>query len=134
MFETRIRIWWWTTGMLATISIIGLCARTFGWYHEYWFTDVFLHTLSGAMFALFWLGLSFGEKYQSKAILSLTLAMAGVFGSYFWELWEFGGAYILPGIAIAYVPDLGDSLGDIACGMFGGLIIALIYSLKTSKH
>lgn len=125
MFNKRIRLWWSTVGLLALISVMGLCARLFGWYHEYWFTDVILHTLSGGMFALLWLSLSFGEKYKSKVIFFLTLAMAGVFGSYFWELWEFGGTYILPGIAIAYIPNLGDSLSDIACGMVGAVITAL---------
>lgn len=127
MFKTRTHIWWSTAGLFTIISAIGLCARMFGWYDEYWCTDVVLHTLSGGMFGLFWLGLTFEENYKSKFILLLTLAMAGVFGSYIWELWEFCGTWILPGIAIAYVPMLGDSLSDMACGMFGALIIALTY-------
>jgi hypothetical protein len=127
VFISRTRLWWSTVGLLAIISVIGLCARLLGWYQEYWFTDVILHTLSGGMFALFWLSLSFEEKYRSKVIFFLTLAMAGVFGSYFWEVWEAGGTYILPGVAIAYEPNLSDTLNDIACGMFGALVIALIY-------
>ncbi|HUQ29901.1 MAG TPA: hypothetical protein VM103_00030 [Candidatus Paceibacterota bacterium] len=134
MFISRTRLWWSTAGLLAFISVIGLFARQLGWYHEYWFTDVILHTLSGAMFALFWLGLSFEEKYKSKIVFFLTLAMAGVFGSYFWEVWEFGGIYILPEVAIAYIPNLSDSLSDIACGMLGALIIALTYWPRVSNR
>lgn len=130
MFKIRARIWWLTAGLFLFISVMGLCAHTFGWYHKYWFADIVLHTLSGGMFALFWLGLSYKEKYKSKLILLLTLTMAGVFGSYIWELWEFGGAYILPGIAIAYAPNLSDALGDIACGMFGALVVAITYLAK----
>ena len=134
MLDTRAHLWWSTAGLLALISVLGLCARLLGWYHEYWFTDVILHTLSGSMFALFWLGLSFKETYTSKLIFFLTLAMVGVFGSYFWEVWEFGGTYLLPGIAIAYEPNLGDALSDIACGMFGALAVALVYQLRVRNR
>lgn len=130
MFETRKRIWYVTAGLFAIICVIGLCARLFGWYDHYWFTDVILHTLAGGMFGLFWLGLTYGEYSNSRFIFLLTVAMAGVFGSYLWELWEFCGTYILPGIAIAYVPMLGDSLSDMACGMLGALIVGFMYWLK----
>ncbi|MEO6536218.1 MAG: hypothetical protein ABIT47_00865 [Candidatus Paceibacterota bacterium] len=134
MLKTRTRIWWSTAVLLAFISVAGLCAHALGWYQEYWFADVILHTLSGGMFGLFWLGLTYKEEYKSKLIFILTITMAGVFGSYFWELWEFGGAYILPGIAIAYLPDLADTLSDIACGMCGALIVGVMYFLQTSKR
>lgn len=133
MFASRTRLWWSAAGLLAIISVIGLFARLLGWYHEYWFTDVVLHTLSGGVFALLWLGLSFEEDYRSKVISFLTLAMAGVFGSYFWEVWEAAGTYILPGIAIAYEPNLGDALSDIACGMFGALMVGFAYELQVRR-
>lgn len=134
MFETRNHIWWSTAVLLAIISILGVCAHSLGWYHEYWFADIFLHTLSGVMFAFFWIALSYDETHTSKLIFLVTLTMAGVVGSYFWELWEFGGAYILPGIAIAYEPNLADSLGDIACGMVGAMVVAGMSWSKISKR
>lgn len=105
-----------------------------GWYQEYWFTDIILHTLSGGMFGLFWVWFTYKEAYRSKFIFLVTVTMAGVFGSFFWELWEFGGAYILPGIAIAYEPNLADSLGDIACGMLGAFVVSLVYIPSLTKR
>jgi hypothetical protein len=134
MFKTRTRIWWQTAVLFAIISVIGLCAHAFGWYQEFWYMDIILHTLSGVMFGLFWLGLTYKEKIESNFISLLTITMAGVFGSFLWELWEFGGAYILPGIAIAYTPDLADSLGDIACGMGGAFVLAVMNWLISTRR
>ncbi len=133
MFKIRSKIFGVTSVLFIAISILGVCAHSLGWYQDYWYADIILHTLSGIMFALFWIGSTYNETPKSKLSYLISIVMAGVFGSYLWELWEFGGAYILPGIAIAYTPNLADSLGDIVCGMFGALFIAGIYWFNSKK-
>lgn len=134
MLTSRTHIWCITAVLFTIICVGGICAHTLGWYHEFWFADIVLHTLSGVMLGLFWIGLTYKETVRSNLVFLLAVVMAGVFGSYVWELWEFGGAYILPGIAIAYAPDLRDCLSDIACGMVGGLLVGGIYLLTIRKR
>jgi hypothetical protein len=134
MFKTRRSLWWSAAGLTAVVAIVAFFARLLGWYGAYWFTDVILHTISGVTLAFFWLALTYKEKYASKFTFFLTLAMAGAFGSYFWEVYEYIGIYFVPEAAAFYVPELGDSLGDIGCGILGALAVALIYWPKARNR
>lgn len=97
-------------------------ARHNGWYNTYWYTDVILHLVSGVMFSYLWSWLSRGTTYSSWWILGLSTIAFATLGSVVWEFWEYGGHLILPAQTNFYVPALGDTLGDIFCGLLGGAL------------
>ncbi len=104
-------------------------SRKTGYYNSFWFTDILLHILSGVGFGFIFLALLNNQKV-SKLVLSLSLVSFCVFGSYIWELWEFSGWRLIPSDLPFYNPILSDSLGDIACGMGGGLLVIIYLFLK----
>ncbi len=113
-----------------SIALLGLVAlgawlsRHYGWYNSYWFVDITLHIVSGIMFGLFWLGIHSRSEFGSKWSLFISTIAFATFGSVLWEFWEFEGWKIMPAHTQFYFPILSDTLGDIASGMFGGLLLA----------
>jgi hypothetical protein len=108
--------------------LVGLgswAAKSFGFYSEYWFTDVILHALAGLAFGFIWTGLT-AKTARSKVVIIVGAAGLAVLGSVLWEVWEYAGWQIIPGKMRAYVPELGDSLADILCGLLGGLAAGLL--------
>jgi hypothetical protein len=116
-----------STACFAFVALGSFVSRHMGWYNSYWFTDIVLHTVSGVAFSLIWLGIA----RRSANLISLLGGVSfAVFGSVLWEFWEFGGWKLIGRLTPFYVPQLADTLGDISCGMIGGLLIALIVVLK----
>lgn len=108
------------------IVLIGSAlARQNGWYHEYWFTDVILHFLSGVGLGALWIWMIQGEK-MTAVIRVLSAAAFAVLISFFWEAWELWGWMLRPDFARHYIPELGDSLTDIAWGMLGAIVLILL--------
>lgn len=113
---------------MALFLLVGLgawIARSEGWYNSYWFVDIILHTVSGIAFGLAWIGVQ-EKKSQTPLTLLLGTTSFAAFGSVLWEFWEFAGWRITPSHTHFYIPELGDTLGDIACGIAGGMIVALL--------
>lgn len=111
-------------GLFTFVALGAWAARTLGFYAAYWYTDIIFHVASGAGFGLIWLALNQrGEKRR----LMLVLGAAGfaVLGSLVWELWEFAGWRLFPSQIRYYIPELGDTLGDLFCGLLGGILPAL---------
>lgn len=104
------------------VSIGSLLSRHFGWYNDYWFTDIILHTLSGCGFASLWLAF---QKNEAKILTILGATSFATLGSVLWEFWEFAGWRLTPAQVPFYIPQLGDTLGDICCGMVGGFVVSL---------
>lgn len=100
-----------------------------GWYSEYWFTDITLHTISGVWLAL--LAISFLK--DRGFILLVSATSFAVFGSVLWEFWEFAGWRLTPAQVPFYIPQLPDTLGDICCGMVGGFVVSLVIVLFSRK-
>lgn len=112
--------------ILFTAVYIGAWAsRSFGWYNEYAFTDIMLHIVSGAAFGLMWLGFMKDSRNQFWVICIGGMSFA-TFGSVMWEFWEFAGWRVTPSQLRFYIPELGDTLGDILCGMIGGAVVSLL--------
>jgi hypothetical protein len=112
---------------LLIFALVGLgswSAKSLGLYDAHWYTDVILHLASGIGFGFIWTALT-GKSGRSKIILILGAASAAVLGSFLWELWEFAGWRIIPGRMRDYVPELGDSLVDILCGLAGGVMAGI---------
>lgn len=106
------------------VAIGSLFSRLFHLYDAYWFTDIVLHTLSGAGFGFFWFFLEKGVGSRYTAALgSISFA---VFGSLLWEYGELGAWQFLPFYAPFYSPNFFDTVGDITCGLVGGALSALI--------
>lgn len=112
---------------LSLFVIVGVgawLARSFGFYNSYWFTDVALHAVSGAGFGLIWLAMN--QSVEKRFwMLALGAASFAVLGSVAWEIWEFAGWRVTPSHMRFYIPELGDSLGDICAGFIGGLMLAM---------
>lgn len=114
--------------LFAVVGIGTLLCRSFGWYNEYWFADIVLHTLSGLGFGFAWLWLCRGRV--PALIAGIGAIGFACLGSVIWEWWEFFGWHITPSHARFYIPELGDTLGDIACGVLGGIISSFSYRKK----
>lgn len=116
------------TASVTLFIFVGLgawIARSQGWYNAYWFVDVTLHTISGIAFGLMWIGVQ-EKKSQTPFTLLLGTSSFAAFGSVLWEFWEYAGWRITPSHTRFYIPELGDTLSDIFCGIVGGLVVALI--------
>jgi hypothetical protein len=122
----------YSIGLFVLVGIGTYFARTLGFYNTYWFTDVILHTISGVAFGFLMLSIIGKEKISRKLEFFILIGFA-VFGSYVWEVWEFSGFHIMPGVTEFYTPELGDSLGDIACGMLGAILLSILRFLKSLK-
>ena len=110
--------------IFAFVGIGTLFTRHYGWYNEYWYTDVILHTVSGIGFGCIWFGLNKTTHVSYMGILG-AISFA-TFGSVLWEFWEYAGWHIVPSHARYYIPELGDTLSDIFCGLCGGALSPLI--------
>jgi hypothetical protein len=107
-------------GLSICVALGSWAARHFGLYARYWYTDIILHTSSGVAFGLVWLGFNKGERRWW--MLMMGAASFAVLGSVAWEVWEFAGWRLMPGHMRFYIPELGDTLGDICCGFLGGIL------------
>lgn len=116
------------------IVVAHFVAKNNGLYGSYALTDIILHTLSGIMLGYFWMWLL--QKYgpNSMLISLVSIVSFAVAGSALWEVWEYGGWSFVPNVTNAYIPVLTDSLGDIVCGLVGGIIAALIYGVNRSRE
>jgi hypothetical protein len=118
--------------LLLVVSAGSFLSRHFGWYSTYFFTDIILHTLSGIMFGYLWL--AFINKSNISSLITFsTIILFAVFGSFLWEVWEYGGYVFFPAHVEFYKPEIGDSLGDIASGMLGGILAGVINFFGTRK-
>lgn len=111
--------------LFAFVALGSWVARQTGWYNDYWYTDIILHTAAGMAFGLFWIALHHRAGTPLWLIWVGAVAFA-VFSSVLWEFWEFAGWRVTPSHMRFYIPELGDTLGDLACGMAGGLMSGLI--------
>ncbi|MDQ3089649.1 MAG: hypothetical protein M3Q24_00650 [bacterium] len=112
--------------LLLLIGLGHLISRKEGYYGSIWYTDIILHITAGVAIGLIWIGLVGKPKTISDYIL---IALFAVFGSYLWEIWEFTGLHVIPDKLI-YIPELGDSLGDIAAGFVGGTLLSVYLYFK----
>ena len=102
-------------------------ATGFGWYREYWMTDIILHTSSGVLSACIWIWLT-EKHFSDRLFLACTsIVTTTLFAAFLWEVWEFGFWGIVPKIFHTYSPTLSDSLSDMSFGLLGGLIVSLFY-------
>lgn len=117
--------------LFVIVAVASVISRHMGWYSDYWFTDIILHTISGVALGLAWMGIT----KQESVILKVAGAMSfASFGSVLWEFWEFAGWRIMPTHTQFYIPELADTLGDICCGMIGGFVVSLIVVLFTNRR
>lgn len=126
-----MKYYFYTSSFL--FGLVGLGAwlsRSMGWYNDYWYTDVILHTLSGAALGFLWIVIS-QKDVSSKIVLCVGVVSFTVFGSVLWEFWEFAGWMITPSRTQFYLGKLDDTLLDIFCGAIGGLISAGAHAVVT---
>ncbi len=116
--------------LLLLIGLGHFISRREGYYVSFWYTDIILHITAGVAIGLVWIGLV-GKPKRIPDYISITLF--AVFGSYLWEIWEFTGLHVIPDKLI-YIPEIGDSLGDIAAGMTGGILLSITEFFKKSSN
>lgn len=73
-----------------------------------------------------WLWFIRGTRMNVFAIY-ISLASFAVLGSFLWEVWEASAWQIIPE-TMQYIPELNDSLLDIACGLIGGIIVGVLHA------
>ncbi len=114
---------WISAVLFAVVAIGSWAARNWGFYNEYWYTDVILHLIAGM--ALGFLATAFDRREKRRLGVILISIGAAVLGSFLWEVWEFAGWRIMPAHTRFYTPELADSLSDMACGLAGGLALGV---------
>lgn len=115
--------------LFSFVAVGSWFCRSLGWYTSYWYADVILHFVSGITFALCWFGMA-KQCTSNSWILFLGAVGFAVFGSVLWEFWEYAGWHITPTHARFYIPELGDTLSDIFCGLSGAVFISSILSMR----
>lgn len=108
--------------IFAIVAVGAWLSRTLGWYNDYWYTDVILHTLSGIALGLLWISINQKNVPSSSFIFYVGAISFATFGSVLWEFWEFAGWVITPSHTQFYLGTLNDTLGDIFCGAIGGIL------------
>lgn len=107
--------------------------RVYDLYSRFGLTDVLLHVEAGIMFGFLWLWLT-RHVHMPKQYKYFTLIMFAVFGSLLWEYWEYyGHFFITPDLTRNYIPELADSLTDIASGFMGAVILC-VFSEASKKQ
>lgn len=113
--------------IFALVGIISVLSHRFNLY-DLWYTDIILHTISGIAFGYAWTG--FQQKQAPGWIVFLGCVSFATFGSVLWEFGELGAWRFIPAYAPMYSPNFFDTLGDIACGMTGGIMMALVNGIR----
>lgn len=102
-----------------------------------------LHFLGGMLVGLIWLGASSYSFLKerlgspSKFFVSLSVVGAALAGSFFWEIFEFGIWKLFPALAEPlrlYSFTVSDLLSDMAFGLLGGFLVAIIFYLKEKSY
>lgn len=121
----------WSLGLFILVAIGALLCRKLSWYSEYWYADIILHTVSGLAFGVIWVGLNYKNKISSLLVLCVGTIGFSIFGSVLWEFLEFSLWKLNPSADYYYTPGLGDTLLDILCGAFGGIVACLLFKTKS---
>jgi hypothetical protein len=87
------------------VAIGSFLARHFGWYNDYFFTDIILHTISGIALGFLWAGM-YMRVEQPRRLLALGMVGFATFGSVLWEFWEYAGYLITRSSVPFYIPQL----------------------------
>ena len=111
--------------IFAIVALGAWLSRTLGWYNDYWYADVILHTLSGIAFGILWMAIIQKNLPSSWFVFCIGVVSFAAFGSILWEFWEFAGWRLSPSHTQFYLGTLDDTLGDILCGTVGGLLSAV---------
>lgn len=113
--------------LFGIVALGALLSRTLGWYNDYWYTDVILHTISGIALGFLWIVISQKNHPSFWFVFTVGIVSFAVFGSVLWEFWEFAGWMITPSRTEFYLGTLNDTLLDILCGAIGGLVSAFSF-------
>lgn len=132
-YTLYMKLYYYSSGILfALVALFSFLSRREAWYNTYWYTDVILHFTSGVALGLLWIALTKNDanRLQTSSLLFIIGAISfAVFGSVLWESWEFAGWRITPSHTQFYIPELGDTLSDVFCGLLGGVLAATIYMI-----
>jgi hypothetical protein len=113
--------------IFGAVTLGALLSRSLGWYNDYWYTDVILHTLSGIALGFLWVAANHKNRDSSWFVFGIGVVSFATFGSVLWEFWEFAGWMITPSRTQFYLGTLNDTLLDIFCGAIGGLLSAFSF-------
>lgn len=113
----------------AAVLVIHVLASVFGWYDAIWWFDTPMHFAGGMAIALSTYYYLQTDKETKTSLISFFQILVGTtaIAAIFWEFFEFTIDYFYQThnqISIA------DTMKDLAMGLLGAIIIAII---KTSK-
>ena len=128
--------------LVVAMTITHFVGIVAGLYEGDVWIDIPLHIAGGSALGLLWVWIlqqhsvvaSFGAP--SSFLVSITIVSFALTGSFVWEIAEFSFWQLLPEYATAakfYSPTVTDVLSDLAFGMLGGALLALIYYRKMRR-
>ena len=118
------------------VLILHIIATFAGWYEMFWWFDIPMHFLGGVAAAIssFYLLHDFSKRnmlsMQSAPLKILTLLAFTSLAAVSWEFFEFSlDRYV----DTAMQPGILDTIKDLAVGLSGGGLVALITSFNSKK-
>jgi len=119
--------------MFVALAILDATLVWLGFYDRGIPVDLGEHFLGGIVLGI--IGMWWLRSYKLSStpkFLSLFIVTSfAVLGSFIWELMEYGLPYLTPNFAdyfYLYSATVSDLLSDMACGLAGGLVVA-VYNL-----
>lgn len=118
--------------LVVIIFFLNKVANMFYWYSSIDQFDMVMHTLGGIFLAYWGAALLFSLLKDQKPLLWIIVLTAFVLIMGFaWEVFEFSVQGIMHLETLANIPD---SLSDMVCDMFGGMIGALFVVSRVKRY
>ena len=127
--------------LLALLLLAGhATALRVGLYQGTVWVDMPLHFLGGAFLGISWLWILAKAKGKmgepSDFFVGISIVGFSLFGSFVWELFEYGLLVFFTGFSESfklYSRSVSDAFSDMALGLLGGVVAALIHSYRNKR-
>lgn len=121
--------------MFVALAVLDATLVWLGFYDKGIPVDLFEHFLGGIVLGIMgaWWLRSFKLPDTPRLLFVFAIACFALLGSFIWELMEYGLFHLTPNFAdyfYLYSSTISDLLSDMACGLAGGLVVAIYYIYK----
>ena len=129
---------WYVVCMCLVVTLLQIYAVLSGHYDSgVVFIDIIQHILAGIALGMLWIWILWKKSWSgSLPLLTISIVLFSIFGSFVWEIFEFfASAYLSEASEVLkrWSFHRGDELWDMTSGLIGGTIVAVIYYCKNKS-